>query len=347
MKNNLFNYATSELSQDAFICYLMSFALDDAKDDPVLRSCAKSVLAAMVPEIAEEQVVLTGVERQKNHIDVLLTAVYNEKKYKIVVEDKTYTSQHGNQLRDYLDYLRSAYPDYIPRGVYYKTGFQSNLSPVIEAGYQIITRSQMLELLTPCAERTSNQIILDYFEYWNEFEQAAQSYQTTPLAQWEWRQIYGFYDTIQNSDFPNEKRVWMKYEYVSNRSGGFENLCTGQNDFTVSIRGVSCELYLQIEAAWTNGKYHFPICLKLYPTDESTSGKDIRDAVIYDDAWNYRLAEYHYHKPRRLAVGRVMTIGIYDAVYETAGELQAALSSAIDDYVRLVDDLRTVMEAAK
>ena len=29
MKNNLFSYATSELSQDAFICWLCSFALPE------------------------------------------------------------------------------------------------------------------------------------------------------------------------------------------------------------------------------------------------------------------------------------------------------------------------------
>lgn len=341
MKNNLFNYATSELSQDAFICYLMSFALEDAKDDPILRSCAKSVLAAMVPEIAEEQVVLTGVERQKNHIDVLLTAVCNEKKYKIVVEDKTYTSQHGNQLRDYLDYLRSTYPDYISKGVYYKTGFQSDLSPVTEAGYQIITRSRMLELLAPCAERTSNQIILDYFEYWNEFEQEAQAYRTTPLAQWGWRQIYGFYDTLKNSDFPDRKQVGMKYEHVVNRSGGFENLCIWLHDDIVIIHDVSCELYLQIEATWRDGKYDLPICLKLKPLGGTVSGKDIRNAIIYDGAWNYRLTHYHFKKPGRLAPGTHMTIGAYDATYETAESLRAALSSAIDDYMRLTFDLRS------
>lgn len=74
MKNNLFYYATSELTQDAFICYLMSFALEGAKDDPVLCRCAKAVLREMVPEVSEKEVSLTNVERQVNHIDVLLTA---------------------------------------------------------------------------------------------------------------------------------------------------------------------------------------------------------------------------------------------------------------------------------
>lgn len=36
LKNNLFEYATSELSQDAFICWLASYAHDEAEKDEAL-----------------------------------------------------------------------------------------------------------------------------------------------------------------------------------------------------------------------------------------------------------------------------------------------------------------------
>lgn len=341
MKNNLFYYASSELSQDAFICYLMSFALEDARDDPVLRECALSVLTAMVPELEGKAPRLTEVKHQENYIDVLLTAVCKGRTYKIIVEDKTYTSEHSNQLVRYLEETRGMYPDCEPRGVYYKTGFQSRLSAVAEAGYQIIPRSRMLELLAPCAAKTHNQIILDYFEYWDAFEREAQSYRSVPLSQWGWRQIYGFYDALQNSDFPREKQIGVKYEHVANRSGGFENLCAWVYDNIVTVRGTPCELYMQIEAAWRDGRYHFPICLKLKPMDENVSVKDVRNALIFDEGWNYRLTDYQFRRPGRLAVGAHMTVGIYDAAYETAAQLKDAFSAAIDSYARLVSSLRT------
>lgn len=50
LKNNLFNYATSELSQDAFLCWLASYALEDAEPDDTLRSCAREMLELFVPE---------------------------------------------------------------------------------------------------------------------------------------------------------------------------------------------------------------------------------------------------------------------------------------------------------
>ena len=37
LKNNLFEYATSELSQDAFICWLASYAHEEAEKDAALK----------------------------------------------------------------------------------------------------------------------------------------------------------------------------------------------------------------------------------------------------------------------------------------------------------------------
>ena len=75
LKNNLFYYATSELSQDAFLCWLASCALEDAEpDDTALRSCAREMLELFVPELKGRPFTLKDVERQVWHIDVLLTA---------------------------------------------------------------------------------------------------------------------------------------------------------------------------------------------------------------------------------------------------------------------------------
>ena len=67
LKNNLFQYATKELSQDAFICWLCSFALEDAsKDDMALVTCAKELASEFLErglnkEINQEHVILNQV----------------------------------------------------------------------------------------------------------------------------------------------------------------------------------------------------------------------------------------------------------------------------------------------
>lgn len=341
MKNNLFRYATSELSQDAFICWLASFALDDAKPDFALQECAKEMLTLFVPELKGHTFMLTNVERQVKHIDVLLTVISGNKEYKIAVEDKTYTSEHDNQLSRYLDSLRDAYPGCIARGVYYKTGFQSDLSQVKEAGYQIVTRERMLGVLSAYIGRTENQIFLDYYEWWNDYHQEALRYRTLPLSQWNPPQICAFYDDLQTSGFAEEREAWIGYGYVANRSGGFDGLWTGLYDNHLEIQGIQCTLYLQIEPDLKERV--FPICLKLEPqpaSGQEASTKDIRNAVVYDENWQYRLTAFHFSKPKRFASGRHMTIGEYNASCENAVQFREILSAAFEDYRRLLDYLK-------
>ena len=106
LKNNLFTYATKELSQDAFLCWLASYALEDAEPDDALRSCAREMLELFVPELKGRPFTLQDVERQAGHIDVLLTAELAGTTYKIIVEDKTYTREHSKQLMRYKEEIQ-------------------------------------------------------------------------------------------------------------------------------------------------------------------------------------------------------------------------------------------------
>ena len=50
-KQNLFGYATSELSQDAFICWLLSYAIEGgASKDAALHGCAVEFLRKVLPD---------------------------------------------------------------------------------------------------------------------------------------------------------------------------------------------------------------------------------------------------------------------------------------------------------
>jgi len=161
MKNNLFYYATSELSQDAFICWLSSFALEDVCTDVHLKDCATEMLCLFVPEFDKEKISLYTVEKQVKNIDVLLTVSYKGELYKIIVEDKTFTSEHDNQLLRYVHQVKEWYPQSKVRGVYYKTGFQSDLKTVEEAEYTVVSRRDILQLMEPYTKLTQNQIIME------------------------------------------------------------------------------------------------------------------------------------------------------------------------------------------
>lgn len=342
MKNNLFTYATSELSQDAFICWLASYALEGAQCDFALQECAKEMVTMFVPELCGQEYTLTEVQRQVHHVDVLLTVQTSEGSYKIIVEDKTYTKEHNNQLKNYLDVIKKNNAGCIVRGVYYKTGFQCDMSTVEDAGYTIITRLQILQLMEKYVSLTQNQIFLDYFEYWDNFQKETEQYRDLPVSQWGWKQVNGFYDHIKVSNFLSKRNLWMDYGYVANRNGGFYGLWAGINNHQICVNGDTYELYLQIETA-IDDQSSAQLCLKLSvvgSNEDKAKIRATRDHLIYTDKWTYNLEKYNFHKPARLAIGQHMTIGVYNAHLSNYDALLDALELASRDYACLMENFR-------
>ena len=86
-ETNLFSYATSELSQDAFICWLMSHAkIANQNKNPEITKCALDFLHA-IPKLNNAKNI-SEIQRQysvgKVRIDVLLIV----DDYKVIIEDK-------------------------------------------------------------------------------------------------------------------------------------------------------------------------------------------------------------------------------------------------------------------
>ncbi|MBK7921477.1 MAG: PD-(D/E)XK nuclease family protein [Veillonella sp.] len=85
-----------ELSQDAFICWLMNFAhKDHLNEDVVLTNCAR---IAFKNYKDREDLTVTDIKRQYKNIDVLLEV---NSKYHIIIEDKTFSGQHDDQIERY------------------------------------------------------------------------------------------------------------------------------------------------------------------------------------------------------------------------------------------------------
>lgn len=340
MKNNIFYYATSELSQDAFICWLCSFAFDD-NTDTVLHNCAKQLLVMFVPDLSGTDFTLLKIERQVEHIDILLTLSVDGKCWKIIIEDKVFTREHNNQLMCYRTQIETKFPDCVVKGVYYKTGFQSDLSAVDEAKYTSISREQMLSFMAPYVSQTANQIFLDYFEYWSAYQDDTEVFRSLPVNKWSSSQIYGFYDSLRKSHFFRERNQWMGYGYVSNKSGGFYGLWFGVEDCCVTINGIPFELYLQLEISpgeSTSARLCLKLCAK---ADKVEKLPECRNKVVYDGNWRYVLSDFNFHKPKVLRAGRHMTIGVYKGTFKTWNNLIDVFDPAIEDYIALLTSLRT------
>ena len=106
MKHNLFAFATSELSQDAFFCWALD-CLNRDEDSP-LYGLGRSFWALLSGRKNDTLPKIKGVviRRQFKHVDVLALVVYSNLTIDaLVIEDKVNTSEHDDQIQTYLTEL--------------------------------------------------------------------------------------------------------------------------------------------------------------------------------------------------------------------------------------------------
>jgi hypothetical protein len=216
---NLFRYATSELSQDAFICWLLKWAHSaNAEKSESLHHAGRDLLSWMLStkNVAMPADASIQVENQQKSIDVL--AIVNDK-IAVIIEDKTQTQQHSDQLNRYLAQISSGRKWESVVTIYLQTGDQCDYGPVRKAGYAVLHRTELLQILKPHYDRgVSSDIFRDFYENLFRWEQLVESYRNVPVANWVGRSPWiGFFKRLQ-LEFPNANSGWS---YVANPSGGF------------------------------------------------------------------------------------------------------------------------------
>ena len=145
---NLFRHASRELSQDAFFCWLLSWAerrekYEDAAKHKTGIFFLNSLLALHQMQPPEEYTRLE-IRRQYRGLDILILINHD---IALLIEDKTASSEHDDQLRRYLEAVRECYPKRTPVPVYIKIGNQSSLQGVLDAGWQCFLRRDLLCVL--------------------------------------------------------------------------------------------------------------------------------------------------------------------------------------------------------
>ena len=126
--NNIFSFATGELSQDAFICWCLNWINEpDNLTTHRYRQLGLDLLAKLIDNLSEKNQ-LTNVDinsidkiilvQQVLNIDVL--AIIPQYNLAIIIEDKTSTSEHGNQISFYRESLEVVFENKKPWNAYSK-----------------------------------------------------------------------------------------------------------------------------------------------------------------------------------------------------------------------------------
>ena len=122
---NLFDYATKELSQDAFLRWL--FENYDCENQNVRKICTD--LLNHFSDIKANPHEITGLKTyaQVRNIDIIVEFYFNSKKHVVLIEDKTFSGLHDKQLERYKEeikkekqLIKSAFLHY----VFYKTDLE-------------------------------------------------------------------------------------------------------------------------------------------------------------------------------------------------------------------------------
>lgn len=162
MKNNLFQYATKELSQDAMLCWMINFI--NYPDSP-LYPLGVSVLDMFLGKNKPKEYKNVSVIRQYKKIDVLV--LFNDR-YALIIEDKTNTAEHSNQIKRYKEALQSEYPNHEILTAYIKTGIMyDNDFLMLKKADVIVGLHDMTSVLQKFADASDSDILKDYVEYLN------------------------------------------------------------------------------------------------------------------------------------------------------------------------------------
>ncbi len=294
---NLFNFATGELSQDAFICWLLSWAdHGTAMANAALHQAGLSFLRTIYEKVGRKlpaEPVVIDIKRQYHHIDILCIVNHETA---LVIEDKIGSQQHSDQLARYLIDIRkeAAFKEVYP--IYLQTGDQSDYGDVAKHDYVILKRHDLLSVLES-ADMDSGQhsdVFKDFTERLRGIENAVQSYGTHPPIKWTWDSWKGFYSCLQQELHDG------KWDYVPNPSGGFLGFWWHFNGDD------NIEQYLQLEQE--------KFCFKIWVKDavKRTELRDLWHSKLISES---AVRGIPLRRPRRLGNGAYMTVAVYDGEY--------------------------------
>ena len=291
MKPNIFSIATKELSQDGFFTWLLKWgAPENEKIDSKLFKCAQNFIKLLLSTHNVEINEITEVDagRQWENIDIW-SKINNE--YLIIIEDKTFTVEHSNQLEKYKKTAADCCEknNYKLICIYLKTGVQSksSLEKIRNKGFQIIDRKELITFFEKNV--VDNDIYNEFVENLNSLERSINSFETLPIKEWNtdsWLGFYQFLDTKLEGD---------DWHYVPNPSGGFLGL------WWHILNWKDYEVYLQIEQG--------NLCFKIGRVSKNHSS--VRNewfSVLSKQKESENLVEIK--KPPRFGKGTFMTVGI-------------------------------------
>lgn len=229
-KTNLFHYASGELSQDAFICWLLNWSDSSYKDNYAdLHNIGSDFLEALLKKhntpLPIERTI--KIKKQLHKVDIVVEINIHRENIKdrfiLFIEDKTHTHEHDDQLKRYRKKITEEYASNILKEnilpTFLKTGDQSRgCDARIEEydNYELFKRNDFIKVLKK--NTIQNNIIEDFLGHLEALQKEIDLWKETPFKDWQ--------DDVRNCWIglfqALEKRLDNpQYNYVPNPAGGY------------------------------------------------------------------------------------------------------------------------------
>lgn len=271
---NLFHYATSELSQDAFICWLAAWADPKFKEaDPGLHLAGTDFIRSMLAkrdkldeaisieelDIHPQYPVISG--KKRGRIDVFIKLTYStskrpSQKAVIVIEDKI-DATLTEQLDLYFTFIEGKYPHYEKYYILLKTGYYDTRMDI--ENFKQYGRGELLKILSSNVGRS--EIIADFSCRLEEIDDQLVAFRNKPIPEEikigievkkeDRFYLTGFHRWLLNNAQQKLNLSGAGYGYVNNLSGGFSG-------FWWNFEGFQSEEYWSY-LQWEYGKLCFKI----------------------------------------------------------------------------------------
>jgi hypothetical protein len=314
---NLFDYATSELSQDAIIGWLLSWSNPEVMSlDKDLHNLSRRLLKGFFDKhnrTVPATIHKIEIHRQYKNVDIVV--LVNDA-IVLLIEDKIHIREHSDQLARYIQVVKDEgflADNILP--IYLQTGEQGDYNKVQAAGFVPFLRQDLLDLLK-VDTNIRNDILNDYILYLTTIESQVQSFKHLTLDKWNWYSWQGFYKYLKDRLGDGE------WDYVPNPRGGFLGF------WWYGEGNEECEQYLQLEEP--------KLCFKIAVYDKSKRSD-------FKWQWHERFTRASVGSPLNvikpvLRDGECMTVAIVEGDYRRTGK---------DGLIDLDKTMEVIQEAQK
>ena len=313
---NLFSYATSELSQDALICWLLEWAAPEhAGENRELHACGTDLINAFFDKNQQAHPLIEKVEIRKQYKNIDVLCIINDR-FPIIIEDKTNTGTHSGQLKRYYEQVCNIkeYNECDIIRIFFKTHDQSDYRKIKNDGYRVFTRTDFLRVLNQYT-KTDSDIYNDFKTYLNEIEDNVQSYKTKPKEKWTNKSWTGFYIALK--EVLGTEDTACNWNYVPNQSGGFMGFWW-DFDTTNDVRS-----HLQLEGNKEINRLVFKVTTET-PTKKLHSNWSNQISKL---SAGYGLS---ITKPKRLGSGRSVTVAVLESDFRVFSDGVLDMDASVD-----------------